>query len=252
MTGLRDGAAGLEVAVVENLVFDDADPEVAAAVHGAAEVFAGLGAHLSHRVVPEFEEVQRLSQRYVINAVETYLQNEELVAAHGDELDPILGWITSGAAVAAVDYVRVLRLHADLKRRIAETLGDLEVLLMPATPIPALPLATVGAEPRLLCRALQGRSLRSAIRATCRSEICSAFAASLCHSGFTAAGLPIGLGLYAKPFAEALLLRAAQAYEMANGLAPAPPQPLLDQLRRAISVQPSLPANVIAKQRTAA
>ena len=200
---------------MKNLVFEDADPEVAAAVRAAGDVFARLGARMSEIDVPEFEEVQRLKERFVINAVETYLHNEKLFAEHGDELDPIVGWITLGAKVPAVEYFRVKKLHEDWKRRVDETLRDVDILLLPATLLPAKPLAEIAPDLGSYIEPYKNDPTERYTRNASIGNMLGLCGLSV-PCGFTGGGLPIGLGLYAKAFDEATLLRAGRAYEAAS------------------------------------
>ena len=206
---------GLRIAVVENLVFDDVDPEVEAAVRTAAKVFESFGATLSSRVVPELDEIHRLTERYVINAVETYVHNEPLLREHGDRLDPIVGWIAKARDIPAREYFRVQKLHADIKIRVAESLADVDLLLLPATLLPALPVAEIAPNLGRYVEPYKDDPTERYTRNMSLGNMLGLCGLSL-PCGFTEAGLPIGLGLYAKPFEETVLLRAAAAYETAT------------------------------------
>jgi aspartyl-tRNA(Asn)/glutamyl-tRNA(Gln) amidotransferase subunit A len=93
-----------------------------------------------------------------------------------------------------------------LQRQFNHFLDTFDLLLTPTVPIPAPQRGTADAveRPRTLTRFTAPFNLTGlpAISIPC---------------GFTKAGLPIGLQLVARPWAEAKLLRAAQAYEQVRG-----------------------------------
>ena len=83
-------------------------------------------------------------------------------------------------------------------------------LLVPATPVPAQPVAEVDTtlENYLELNALY-------LRNTCIGNVLNMCGLSL-PCGFTKDGLPIGLLIYAKPFQEDVALRAGYAFEQAT------------------------------------
>ena len=143
LSGLASGVDGLRIATPENVLFDDCDPEVEAAVRRAADLLGGMGAQVSHRVMSELDVVQNMPNRYLLTAVETYANHKHLLETRADELDPIITWAKAGRDVPAVEYCEVLKLHAALRRDIVATMEDLDGLLCPTTLLPALPLNTI-------------------------------------------------------------------------------------------------------------
>ena len=92
-----------------------------------------------------------------------------------------------------------------------QALESVDLLLTPTTPITAAP---IGQE----ISSYGGREepiLAAMIRCTAPFNASGLPAISL-PCGFTQTGLPIGLQLAGRPFDEALVLRAAQAYEQAT------------------------------------
>ncbi len=98
-----------------------------------------------------------------------------------------------------------------LRRRTAEALCNVDALLAPATPFPALPLKECDDWGKT-CRRVNALCLRNTAAAN-QLGLCSI---SL-PCGFTRGGLPVGLMLIGRPFEEAGLLRLARAYESAAG-----------------------------------
>jgi aspartyl-tRNA(Asn)/glutamyl-tRNA(Gln) amidotransferase subunit A len=211
LAGLRGGVKGLRLAFAETLFFDEVDPEIVAGVREAGRVLRGLGASVDSIAVPEVAEAMAEQRRAAMVAAEALAVNGRLIDEQFDALDPAVAHrMRTGRGLSATDYVVVLRQWAALRDRLKWTLADIDALLVPATMIPARPLASIDASPETYTDA----NLRY-LRNTAVGNIL-ALCAVVLPCGFTRDGLPIGLMVYAKPFDEALALRVAQAYEQAT------------------------------------
>jgi aspartyl-tRNA(Asn)/glutamyl-tRNA(Gln) amidotransferase subunit A len=208
---LKRGVQGLRLALGETTFFEEADPEVAQAVREAARILEGLGARVDSLAVPEAPEALASMQVGMTSAPEACLINERWLAGHFEELDPVVAHrMIVGQDVKAKDYVAMLRQWSDLRRRIVETLRDVEALLVPTTVIPARPVGVVDAT----LESYREYNLRY-LRNTSIGNILNLCAVSV-PCGFTSQGLPMGLMVYAKPFQEEMALRVAWAYEQAT------------------------------------
>jgi aspartyl-tRNA(Asn)/glutamyl-tRNA(Gln) amidotransferase subunit A len=208
---LRAGVRGLRLAFAETVFFDDVEPEVERAVREAGRVLRGLGASVDSLAVPEAAEAFAEQQRALFIAAEGCVANAALLEAHGEALDPVVaGRLLAGRTLRAVDYVALLRQWAELRRRLLRTLRDVDALLVPTTALAARPLAEVDAS----LEAYAAYNLRY-LRNTSLGNILNLCAVSV-PCGFTAAGLPVGLMIYARPFQEDVALRVAWAYEHAT------------------------------------
>ncbi len=208
---LRRGVKGLRIAIGETSFFDDADPEVEAAVREAGKVFGSLGAQVESIEIPEVERANNTPELRAIILAEAVTLNRRLVEDHADELDPVvLEPLKTGQGMTAVQYAGGLRAARQLQADVLETLRDVDAVLVPTTRLPARPLEQVDASiesyfqhyPGYLGNTLVGNYL----------NLCGV--ALPC--GFTRGGLPIGLLIYAKPFQEDMALRVARAYEQAT------------------------------------
>ena len=99
---------------------------------------------------------------------------------------------------------------AALRERVLWTLRDVDALLVPTVPITARPVAEIDASSETYME-FNTRYTRNCTI----GNVLNLCAVSL-PCGATSAGLPIGLMIYAKPFAEDLALRVAYAYEQAT------------------------------------
>jgi aspartyl-tRNA(Asn)/glutamyl-tRNA(Gln) amidotransferase subunit A len=208
---LKAGVKGLRVAFGETLFFDDVDPEIADAVREAGRVLRGLGASVESVAVPEVAEAMADQRRAVMIAAEGMAVNGRLIDEQFDALDPVVAHrMKTGRSLSATDYFTVLRQWADLRARVTRTLGDVDAVLVPATMAPPRPIAAIDATAESYADANM-RYLRN----TAVGNIL-ALSSVVLPCGFTRAGLPIGLMVYAKPFDEATALRVAWAYEQAT------------------------------------
>ena len=211
LAGLRAGVKGMRLAFGETLFFDDVDPEVATAVRESGRVLRELGASVDSVAVPEVAEAMAEQRRASMVAAEALAVNGRLIDEQFDALDPAVAHrMLIGRGLSATDYFAVLRRWADLRERVRRTLADVDALLVPATMIPARPLASLDAS----VESYSDANLRY-LRNTAVGNVL-ALCAVVLPCGFTRDGLPIGLMVYAKPFDEAMALRVARAYEEAT------------------------------------
>jgi aspartyl-tRNA(Asn)/glutamyl-tRNA(Gln) amidotransferase subunit A len=211
LTRLGAGVRGLRLAFGETLFFDDVEPEITAAVREAGRVLRELGASVDSIAVPEVAEAMAEQRRAAMIAAEALAVNGRLIDEQFDALDPAVAHrMKTGRGLSATDYFTVLRQWAALRERVGRTLADVDALLVPATMIPARPLASIDASVESYADA-NARYLRN----TAVGNIL-ALCAVVLPCGFTRDGMPIGLMVYAKPFDEALALRVARAYEQAT------------------------------------
>jgi aspartyl-tRNA(Asn)/glutamyl-tRNA(Gln) amidotransferase subunit A len=208
---LRRGVRGLRVAFGETVFFDDVDSEVEGLVRAAGEVFRSLGAQVSHTEIPEAKEAVASQKRALMVAAEGCVVNGDLLDAQFDRLDPIVSHrLAAGRGLSAPDYVTLLREWSSLRRRVVETLRDIDAVIVPTTMLPARPVKTVDAGMDVYAE-YNARYLRN----TAIGNILNLTGVSL-PCGFDSQALPVGLMVYAKPFQEEMALRVAFAYEQAS------------------------------------
>ena len=115
-----------------------------------------------------------------------------------------------GKDLAASEYLQNNLAWRSLRAKAIESLKDIDALLVPATAIPALPIAEVDAD----VETYSERNL-SYLRNTAIGNILNMCGLSV-PCGFTEQGLPIGLMIYAKPFQENVVLRTGYAFQKAT------------------------------------
>jgi aspartyl-tRNA(Asn)/glutamyl-tRNA(Gln) amidotransferase subunit A len=120
-----------------------------------------------------------------------------------------------GFALSATDYVQALMARGPLLERFCATVFDqADILAMPTSPVPTPTLADTdtGGDARFV-------TLANAIGALVGPFNYLGLPAVSVPVGFDRNGMPVGLQLVGKPFAEGLLLRAAHAFERTTGVA---------------------------------
>jgi aspartyl-tRNA(Asn)/glutamyl-tRNA(Gln) amidotransferase subunit A len=211
LRGLKDGIKGLRIAFGETLFFDDVEYEVEQAVREAGKVLRALGAQFDSIAVPEAAAAWVEAKRPLLIPAEGCAVNRELLEKHLAELDPVIGpRMLSGRTLSAADYLMLLRRYAELREQLMWTLRDVDAFIVPTTMAAARPLKMVDASPE----SYLDYNMR-VHRNTGVGNILNLCAVSV-PCGFTSAGLPVGLMVYAKPFQEDMALRVAYAYEQAT------------------------------------
>jgi aspartyl-tRNA(Asn)/glutamyl-tRNA(Gln) amidotransferase subunit A len=208
---LARGVEGLRLAFCETMFFDEVDKEVAAAVRGTAKVFEKLGARVGKVEVPAIAESFSFGRRDLFIAAEACHFNGQWLDKHFDALDPVISHrMRAGRDLSAEQYFALLRKWAELRRGVAETLRDVDALLVPTTQLPARPIEVIDAD-----RDTYGQYNLKYLRNTAVGNVLN-FCGMSVPCGFDSGGLPIGLMIYAKPFAEDVALRVGHAYEQAS------------------------------------
>ncbi len=211
LRGLKDGVHGLRIAFGETVFFDGVDPEVEKAVRAAGPVFRSLGAQVASVEVPEVAAAWAEEKRPLLIPAEACAANRVFLDQHLDQLDPVIGpRMLTGRSLSAPDYYALLRRYAALRREVKWTLRDVDALIVPTTMAPARPLAAIDASFETYMdynwKVHRNTGIGNLLDLCAVSVPC----------GFTSAGLPIGLMIYAKPFHEDMALRVAYAYEQAT------------------------------------
>ncbi len=208
--GLRDGVEGLRVGLIRELHRNpDMHPEVRASVEFGLDVFRGLGATIHEVSIPLVE----LAGAIFVGVADTEGAGarDEILRSRADELDQASRTrLLSASLVPFKVYNRAAKARVLLRRQFMEALNDVDILVSPTSPYPA-PLHTA-----LTARFESAEDVRARFffrRAYTGCYSLTALPAISIPGGFTSDGLPIGLQLGARPFAEATLFRAGHAYE---------------------------------------
>jgi aspartyl-tRNA(Asn)/glutamyl-tRNA(Gln) amidotransferase subunit A len=194
----------LRIGVPRSFFYEDLDPEVGSAIEQALESLAEL-----------FGEVREVNLEVPtdrsLQAAESYAYHAGFVSRSPELYQPeTLRRIRAGENLGG-DLLEQARKDLEKARRnITSIFDEVDVLVTPATPIPAPNLEELKQNFELL----RPRELLL-LRNTRPFNVWGLPAISL-PCGFTASGLPIGLQIAARPWNEVAVLQAAQAYEQAT------------------------------------
>ena len=198
---------GLRVGLLRAHFTDVAAPDVRAAVEAAAKQLERAGAIVDEVNLTQVIHVAAASSAIV--ASEALAYHAAWMRSRAQDYQPdVRERLRVGAFVSGAHYVRAQQVRALVSREVDEALAKRDVLLAPATPIPATILGerqtTLG----------DGKSdVRSALIRLTRPFNFSGHPACAAPCGFTGSGLPIGLQIVGRPFDEATVLRVVDAYQ---------------------------------------
>jgi len=195
---------GLRIGMPENFYFERLDPEVDAAVRGAFRTVESLGAEVVALRVPDVAAMNTVSRIILLG------EASALMEAHLDKRDQfgadVLALLDQGRLLAATDYINAQRLRRVMQRDFHALWQRVDCLMTPTTPATA-PLigetaTTIGG---------QSEDVRLAATRLVRAINVLGLPAVSIPCGSDRRGLPIGLQIIGQAFAEALILRVAQA-----------------------------------------
>jgi aspartyl-tRNA(Asn)/glutamyl-tRNA(Gln) amidotransferase subunit A len=197
---LGRGVDGLRIGLLSGYWIDDPLPAVSEAVREAAAVFERIGARVEEVELPGHAEAFESTAELVL---------AEAASFHCDRLretpeifaPDVRARLRRGAAVTGPRYGYGRQQQRAWRRRVLQALDERDILLAPACGVPAPRIAD--SDPLEMTAVLTRYiSMWGLSRTPVMAVPC----------GFCE-GLPVGMQLIGKPFAEATLLRAADAYQ---------------------------------------
>lgn len=218
LVGLNDGVRGLRVAWSPTLGYvHDVHPEVAAATLRAAEAFVEMGA-LVEQVDPGFADPLDISTGlWFLGAWQVW---NGLTPQQQAQTDPDFAVQAQlGSRLSTLDVQDLHLRRGALGAQMRQFMGGYDLLLTPAVSIPAFDALPAGHRP-MDARSMLGWSPFSYPFNLTQQPACSI------PCGLTQDGLPIGLQIVGPMFGDAMVLRAARAFESMQPI----PRPALDAL----------------------
>ena len=210
---------GLRIATPENYFYDPVDAEVAALARASLEFFAALGAEIVPVEMPASIELGNPLTMLILAVEGAAFHGRWLEQRRADYGRQTLGRLLPGLLYPAKRYVEALSLRRKvvdgLRQAVFERADVLHTPVWPF-PLPTIEESDLAANP--------GFTEFIAATGHCSRPVNYAGLPGVSvPAGFTANGLPSAFQLVGRPFDEALLLRAARAYERETACtAPAP------------------------------
>ncbi len=207
---LTRGMAGLRVGIPKEFFWDGVDAEVSAACQQAVRTLAGLGAAVTDVSIPHAADAGAASA--LVLTAEASAYHERRLREHGEAYGPdVRIRLDRGLFLSAADYLIGLRARRFLTREFLEAIAGVDLILTPATAVPAAPIEEDQEKAPAASLAMSAEYTR------CTNPFnLTGLPALSVPCGFTSGGLPIGLQIVGKPFADATVLRAGHAYQQAT------------------------------------
>ena len=202
--GLGEAVAGLRIAYSRDLGYVAVAPEVAALVDRAVAVFADLGADVEP-VDPGFADPKAVFRTLWYAGAAAMARG--FSAEQRRRLDPgLLAIITEGERLDLPAYMDAVALRRALGAQMRAFHETYDLLLLPTLPVAAFPVGQEVPEPAPDSRWIDWAGFMYPFNLTQQPAI-------TVPCGFTASGLPAGLQIVGPMHADALVLRAARAFE---------------------------------------
>jgi aspartyl-tRNA(Asn)/glutamyl-tRNA(Gln) amidotransferase subunit A len=200
---------GLRIGVAANFFFDGADTEVRAAFDAAMNVLESRGAKTVRLEIPHMDAVNTYAS--VISRVEGATIHAQWMRERPEDYSLHLGArLYAGYAIPAVHYVEALSRRGPILRALgSEVFGKVDVF---ATPTIRMKVPTLAATD-IDVGAPGAIEAFGAISANTRAINYMGLPSVSVPCGFDSKGLPIGFQIQGRPFAEARVLKVADAYQ---------------------------------------
>jgi aspartyl-tRNA(Asn)/glutamyl-tRNA(Gln) amidotransferase subunit A len=210
---LTKGVRGVKVGLIKEL-HDSSDmhPEVREAIGKSLEVLREQGAEVREVSIP----LAPLAGVIFVGIADTEGAGarDEILRDQPQDLDRASRTrLQSAALVPSKTYNRAAKARVILRQQFIAALEEVDVLVCPTSPYPA-PKHTALTAP--FESAADVRSRFFFRRAYTGCYALTALPAISIPGGFTSEGLPIGLQIGGRPFAEEMLFQVAHAYEQAT------------------------------------
>ncbi len=212
--GLNDGVKGLRIGVARNWHETDrpVSPAVQAGIDGALDIWRAQGAEVRDVDLPSLFDYQ--AANYIVLVAEAFSLHEPWMRERFNDYGELLrDRMAFGGLIAATDYVQALRMRRELCAATTAAMQDLDLIVTAGAPAEAPRIDEV---PKWDNLARPGFTAPFNLTGWPAMSVCS---------GFGVDGLPVSVQVAAKPFQEAVLFRAAHAFEQAAGLRDRRPAP---------------------------
>ena len=212
-TDLDGGVDGLRVLFSPTLGYAKVDPEVAGAVAAAVDQLAALGARVEVGD-PGFEDPLPITTGLWFTGAWTLWNT--LTPAQQAVTDPdFAAEAQLGSEMSSLDVQRLNLRRGELGSKMRELMQHYDLIVTPSVAVPAFEARPAGSVPLDPASMLGWTPFSYPFNLT-QQPACTI------PCGLTSSGLPIGMQLVGPMFADALVLRAARAYEQVRPI-PRPP-----------------------------
>ena len=201
---LEDGIKGLRIGYSPTLGYAKVDPEIATIVQKAVEHFETLGAQVEELTLNLADPINIMQPLW---AVALALAIEPMSPEQRELLDqPMLALAEPGFSLSALEYRQLERARETFARRMNLLHDDYDLLITPQLPIAAFEAGHNVPPDSGMQHWWQWSPFTYPFNLSQQP-------AATVPCGFTASGRPVAMQIVAAKFADALVLRAARAFE---------------------------------------
>ncbi len=203
------GLAGLSIGWTADLAYARVDPEVADLCGAAAELFEGLGCHVEV-VTPGWDNPEEIFR--TLAPAETYGAWGARLEDSAEQLDrSLVALLRHGQSITAERYLAAARRRHEFWTDVQRFLARFDLLLMPTVAVPPFEVGRPGV------KAIDGQQVSPLgwMPFTFPFNLTGQPAATV-PVGMTSSGLPVGLQIVGRRFADRTVLAASAAFEAAQ------------------------------------
>ncbi|HEV7265462.1 MAG TPA: amidase [Falsiroseomonas sp.] len=204
LAGLEDGVRGLRIGIIRHFHESDlsATPAARAGIDLLVAVLRSEGAEIREVALPPLADFHAAG--WVILMAEALAIHETWMRTRLHDYGEILRErLALAALITGVDYVQAQRRRRELSKAVAAAMRDCDLLVTAGQPAEAPPIESVTTWSTVLSPNL-----------TVPFNITGQPVVSVC-TGYGEGGLPVGAQIAARPFEDAVALRAGYAFERA-------------------------------------
>ena len=206
LASIDAGVKGLRVAIDPRFVYDVCQPDTAKVIDEVRRVLASLGATVVEAPMPSL--TTRMYKDWAkLCAVETAIAHEPWYPARKADYGPVLAaLIDSGHDVPVIELTKLMQDRLVFQGQLRKLFGTVDLLLMPVHPFgnpSAAKLDEIFNTPN---------GIDDVLRYTAPFDMSGSPTITL-PGGFDAQGMPIGFQLIGRHLDEALIVRAAHAFQ---------------------------------------
>jgi aspartyl-tRNA(Asn)/glutamyl-tRNA(Gln) amidotransferase subunit A len=206
----RRSPKGLKIGLPTKFYVDDLEPDVAAALDAALAAFTRLGAKIVKVSLPD--QTALSAAALIVLAVEATSAHAPWLRTRAADYGPqVRNRLENGLAYSAVEYLEALRWRAPALAAHLDALGDVDVVIAPASRLvaPTIEETDVGAGP-------DAEAAIQAITRFMRPVNYLGLPTLVVPAGQSRQGLPIGLQLIGRPFGDEMLIALGAAFQDAT------------------------------------
>ena len=216
----RRSPKGLKIGVPARFYVDDLEPDVAAALDAALAAFTRLGAKIVKVELPD--QTALSAAALIVLAVEATSAHAPWLRTRAADYGlQVRNRLENGLAYSAIEYLEALRWRAPALAAHLGALGDVDVVIAPASRLvaPTIEETDVGGGP-------DAEAAIQAVTRFMRPVNYLGLPTLVVPAGQSRQGLPIGLQLIGRPFGDETLIALGAAFQNATDhhrRMPAPP-----------------------------